>query len=77
MRPATHVSQVQEDLSGEARDTCVTGAGGPQWSGPRHTCHKCRRTSVVRPVTHVSQVQEDLSGQARDTRVTGAGGPQW
>ena len=31
MRPATHVSQVQEDLSGEARDTLVTRAGGPQW----------------------------------------------
>ena len=31
MRPATHVSQVQEDLSGEARDTRATSAGGPQW----------------------------------------------
>ena len=31
MRPATHVSQVHEDLSGEACDTRVTSAGGPQW----------------------------------------------
>ena len=29
VRPATHVSQVQEDLSGEACDTRVASAGGP------------------------------------------------